>query len=58
MSKIIIYNDKSILIAEIKGKVKSKENIKIVEFEKYKIIESKTANKLLEKIEKVFKYHK
>ena len=58
MSKIVIYNGKDILLAEIKGKVKNRGNIKIVEFERYKMIESQTANKMLNRLEKVFKYHK
>ena len=58
MSKIVIYNGNDILLAEIKGKVKNRGNIKIVEFERYKMIESQTANKMLNRLEKVFKYHK
>lgn len=58
MSKIVIYNGKDILLAEIKGKVKNHGNIRVVEFERYKMIESQTANKMLNRLENVFKYHK
>jgi len=58
MSKIIIFNNKDILIANLDGKIEEKDKLKIVKFKEYKLIQSDTIQKLLRKIEKVAKYHK
>ncbi len=58
MSKIIIFNNKDILIATLDGKIEEKDKLKIAKFKEYKLIQSDTIQKLLRKIEKVIKYHK
>ena len=58
MSKIIIFNDKDILIAELEGKVEDENKMKIAKFKEYKLLKSNTVQKLLKKIEKAIKYHK
>lgn len=58
MIKIIIFNDKDILIAELEGKVKDENKMKIAKFKEYKLLKSNTVEKLLKKMEKAIKYHK
>ena len=59
MSKIIIYDNKNFLIAELNGKVdKEKESTYIAKFSKYRLIHSISLKKQLRKIEKIFRYHK
>lgn len=70
MSKIIIYDDKNFLIAELDGKVEKEvisdkkkfnyiiKNKYIATFSSYKLIHSYTLRKQLKKIEKIFKFHK
>ena len=73
MSKIIIYDNKNILIADLEGTETKKEPIdKLLQnkpaiafeteyaaiFKDYKIIHSFSLKKQLRKIEKIFKYHK
>ncbi len=69
MSKIIIYDNKNFLIAELKGKVKKESSLELaskylekytytVRFSEFKLISSVSLKKQLKKIEKIFKYHK
>lgn len=71
MSKIIIYDNKNILIAELEGKIEQetigeiitqKQYIRQVRytanFREYKLISSFSLQKQLKKIEKIFKFHK
>ena len=58
MAKIIIWDKKNILIAELEGKVESEKNIKIAKFKKYSLIESQTIKKHIKRIEAVLKYGK
>lgn len=73
MSKVIIYDNKNILIADLdktdKKIIKSKRAIKGVEvnyvetiyaayFKDYKLISSSSAQQELKKLEKRLKYHK
>lgn len=73
MSKIIIYDNKNILIANLDRIETKREQIEkllinspetIIEkeyaaiFKEYKIIQSVSLKKQLRKIEKIFKYHK
>ena len=69
MSKIIIYDNKNILIAELQGKVEREtslelaskcleKNTYIARFSEYKLISSISLKKQLRKIENIFKYHK
>lgn len=73
MSKIIIYDNKNILIADLERTETKKEPIdKLLQnklaiafeteyaaiFKDYKIIHSFSFKKQLRKIEKIFKYHK
>lgn len=73
MSKIIIYDNKNILIANLDRTETKRERIEkllinspetIIEkeyaaiFKEYKIIQSVSLKKQLRKIEKIFKYHK
>lgn len=71
MSKIIIYDNKNILIAELEGKIEQeiigeiitqKQYIRQVRytanFREYKIISSFSLQKQLKKIENIFKYHR
>ena len=73
MSKLVIYDDKNILIADLdktdKRIVKSKKEIKGVPvnyietiyaayFKDYKLISSQSAQKEIKKLEKRLKYHK
>lgn len=65
MSKIIIYDNKNILVADldrtevkqdVNGTIRKKEHVAI--FKDYRIIKSISLKKQLKKIEKIFKYHK
>lgn len=61
MSKIIIYDNKKILIAnldrtETKRKDNKVEHMAI--FKEYRILHSISLKKQLKKIEQIFKYHK
>lgn len=62
MSKIIIYDNKNILIANLDRTEKIKINEMEVEhsaiFKEYKILHSISLRKQLKKIEKIFKYHR
>lgn len=58
MSKIIIFNNKDILIADLEGKIEEENKMKVAKFKDYKLLQSATVQKLLKKIEKVIKYHK
>lgn len=67
MSKIIIYNNRNILIANLNGEVKSNQekinecvtkNNYTAHFSEFKMIHSISLRKQLKKIEKIFKYHK
>lgn len=62
MAKVIIYDNKKILIANLerteKVKNKSLQTEHIVIFKNYKILQSISLKKQLKKIEKIFKYHK
>lgn len=62
MSKIIIYDNKKVLIANLDRTEKRKINDIEAEhsaiFKDYKIIHSISLKKQLKKIEKIFKYHK
>ncbi len=65
MSKIIIYDNKNILIADLDRTetIKKEDNMISTKyfaayFEKYRLIHSFSLKKQLKKIEKIFKYHK
>lgn len=58
MSKIIIFNNKDILIAKLEGKIEEENKIKIAKFKDYKLLKSNTVQNLLRKIEKAIKYHR
>lgn len=73
MSKIIIYDNKNILIADLERTETKRERIEkllqnnpstafeteyVAFFKEYKIIHSFSLKKQLRKIEKIFKYHK
>lgn len=65
MSKIIIYDNKNILIADLYRTETRKDPINTVFqtehaaiFKEYKIIHSFSLKKQLKKIEKIFNYHK
>lgn len=71
MSKIIIYDNKNILIANLEGRVEREKTGEIitnkqhiieykytVNFREFKLISSISLKKQLRKIEKIFKYHK
>ena len=69
MSKIIIYDNKNFLIAELEGRVEKEktlnyaskyleENKYTAKFSDFKLISSISLRKQLKKIEKIFKYHK
>lgn len=58
MSKIIIFNNKDILIANLEGKIEEENKVKIAKFKDYKLFKSNTVQKLLKKIEKAIKYHR
>lgn len=73
MSKIIIYDNKNFLIADLEGKVErrliNEETIEkdyavikkyecIAKFGEFRIIHSISLKKQLKKIERIFKYHK
>lgn len=56
MPKIIIWDNKNILIAELEGKIENSKSCKIAKFKKYKLLQSQTIRKQLKKIETVIKY--
>ncbi len=70
MSKIIIYDNKNILIAELDGKVVKEavldedrpqdivKNKYTARFNTYKLVHSNSLQREIKKIEKIFKYHK
>lgn len=68
MSKIIIYDNKNILVADldrtetIKERNEAEISVNSYEylaiFKEYKIINSNSLRKQLKRIEKIFKYHK
>lgn len=69
MSKIIIYDNKNFLIAELEGKVEKEtalelaskhleKNTYTARFSTFKLISSISLKNQLRKIEKIFKYHK
>lgn len=58
MSKIIIFNNKDILVAELEGKIEEENKVKIAKFKDYRLLKSNTVQKLLRKIEKAIQYHK
>lgn len=69
MSKIIIYDNKNFLIAELQGKVEKETSLELTSkylekytytarFGEFKLISSISLKKQLKKIEKIFKYHK
>ena len=58
MSKIIIFNKKDILIADLEGKIENDNKMKIAKFKEYKLLKSNTAQKLIRKLERAIKYHK
>lgn len=70
MSKIIIYDNKNFLIAELDGKVIKEavldedkpqdivENKYTARFSTYKLVHSNSLKREIKKIEKIFKYHK
>lgn len=56
MPKIIIWNDRDFLIADLEGKTEKSGDFKIAKFKEYKLIKSQTINKQLKRIEAVLKY--
>lgn len=70
MSKIIIYDNKNFLIAELQEKVEKETSLELTtskylekntytaKFSEFKLISSISLKKQLRKIEKIFKYHK
>lgn len=58
MSKIIIFNKKDILIADLEGNIENDNKMKIAKFKEYKLLKSNTAQKLLRKLERAIKYHR
>lgn len=69
MSKIIIYDNKNFLIAELQEKVEKETSLELTskylekntytaKFSEFKLISSISLKKQLRKIEKIFKCHK
>lgn len=56
MPKIIIWNDRDFLIANLEGKTEKSGVFKIAKFKEYKLIKSQTINKQLKRIEAVINY--
>ena len=58
MPKIIVYDKKNILIAELEGKIQRSGQVKVANFKNYTLIESHTIRKHLKRIEAVMKYER
>ena len=58
MPKIIIYDRKNILIAELEGKVEKEKDLKVAKFKNYNLVKSQTIKKHIKRIEAVIKYER
>lgn len=58
MPKIIIYDRKNILIADLEGKVAKEGDLKVAKFKNYNLVKSQTIKKHIKRIEAVLKYDK
>lgn len=58
MPKIIIYDRKNILIAELESKVAKEGDIKVAKFKNYRLVKSQTIKKHIKRIEAVLKYER
>lgn len=58
MPKIIIYDKKNILIADLEGKIQKNGQLREAKFKDYKLIKSQTIKKHIKRIEAVLKYEK
>lgn len=58
MPKIIIYDRKNILIADLEGKVAKEGDLKVAKFKKYRLVKSQTIKKHIKRIEAVLKYER
>lgn len=58
MPKIIIYDKKNILIAELEGKIETNGEVKRANFKNFNLVKSQTIRKHIKRIEAVIKYEK
>lgn len=58
MPKIIIYDRKNILIAELEGKIETNGDMKRAYFKNFRLVKSLTIMKHIKRIEAVLKYEK
>ncbi|MBO4815430.1 MAG: hypothetical protein J5507_00360 [Clostridia bacterium] len=58
MPKIIIYDRKNILIADLDGKIETNGDVKRAYFKNYNLVKSQTIKKHIKRIEAVLKYER